>query len=222
MTKIKIKCKPNTKDNKLKLIETLSKKDIEISRIITTNNGFAVLTINEHHADSIFHNDTKTELDAHGFTAYMPPELKVKKCVIIPRVDDIIYEKHIVDIGEELQKQNTWIGEDLIDVYKFPRSPTVKLTFSQTLTAQKCTEKGLKAFNISIPSYEIKHETYIPIKCCMRCYALEEHYITECPLPKEYKICSRCSNVGHVWHQCQDLSEKCINCGGDHNALAMI
>ena len=55
----------------------------------------------------------------------------------------------------------------------------------------------------------------------MRCYALEEHYITECPLPKEYKICSRCSNVGHVWHQCQDLSEKCINCGGDHNALAM-
>ena len=79
MTKIKIKCKPNTKDNKLKLIEILSKKDIEISRIIKTSDDFAVLTINEHHADSIFHNDTKTELDAHGFNAYMPPELKVKK-----------------------------------------------------------------------------------------------------------------------------------------------
>ena len=79
MTRIKIKCKPNTKDNKLKLIETLSKKDIEISRIITTNDGFAVLTKNEHHADSIFSNYTKTALDAHGFNAYMPPELKVKK-----------------------------------------------------------------------------------------------------------------------------------------------
>ena len=34
-------------------------------------------------------------------------------------------------------------------------------------------------------------------------------------------VCSRRSNVGHVWHQSNEIPEKCLNCGGDHNALAM-
>ncbi len=59
----------------------------------------------------------------------------------------------------ELQKQNPWIGEEIVDIYKFPKSPTLKITFSQTTLALKCTEKGLKAFNISIPPNEIKQET---------------------------------------------------------------
>ena len=130
MARMKIKCKPNNREQKRNLIETLSTREIEVSRIITINDGFAVLTINEHHADSIFQSEVMRELEAQGSTPYMPPELKVKKSVTIPRVDAIIYERHIVDIGDEIQKQNSWINNDLIDVYKFPNSPTVKLTFA--------------------------------------------------------------------------------------------
>ncbi|RUM28021.1 MAG: hypothetical protein DSY42_09145 [Aquifex sp.] len=151
----------------------------------------------------------------------MPPELKVKKSVILPRVDDIIYEKHIIDIGEELQKQNPWIGEEIVDIYKFPKSPTLKITFSQTTLALKCTEKGIKAFSISVPPHEIKQETYVPIKCCMKCYSLETHFTSECPMPREYKICSECSEEGHVWHQCQNTTKKCLNCNEDHSSMAM-
>ena len=184
-----MKCRQKTKEQKLKLCT----RGIEINRVFSTNDGFVVLTLNEHHANLIFQSDIKNELEANHFTAVMPPELMVKKSIIIPRVDDLIYERHIVDIGEELQRQNTWIGEELVDVYKFPKSPTLKLTLSQTRLAQKCTEVGLKAFNISIPPHEKKQETYIPIKCCMRCYLLEDHYTNECPNPSEYKICSKCS-----------------------------
>ena len=222
MSRIKIKCRLNTKDQKLKLTEILCKNDIEIRRIFTSHDGFAVLTVSEQHADNIFQANIKNELEAHGFNAFMPPELKARKSVIIPRTDDIIYENDILDIGEELLKQNTWIGEeDLIAVYKFLKTPTIKLTFTQTILAKKCTEIGLKAFRIRIPGHEIKLETYIPIKCCMRCYTLEHHFTNECQKSRDFKVCSECSNEGHVWHHCQESYMKCINCGENHNTMAM-
>ncbi len=151
----------------------------------------------------------------------MPPDLKAKKCVIILRADDVIYDRDTADIGEEIVRQNTWIGEELENVYKFPNPPTIKFTFTQTFLANKCTETGLKTLNISIPANEIKLETYILIKCCMRCYSLESHYTNECPKLKGFKICSECSSEGHVWHQCKETFKTCINCGDEQSTMAM-
>ena len=222
MARIKIKCRPPSRDKKLKLIEILSIKDIEISRVITTNDGYVVLTTNEEHADSIFNPLIKTELTNNGLTPVIPPELKAKKSVIIPRVDDVIYERDTLETGEELAKVNQWIDiEDIESVFKFPNSPTIKITFTQTAKAKKCTEAGLKAFKISIPGYEIKTETYIPVKCCMKCYQLESHFTNECPKDRDYKICSECSTIGHQWHQCKAVTKTCINCGEGHSTMAM-
>ncbi len=222
MAKIKIKCRQNNREQKLKLLEILCTRDIEVSGFIPTYDGFVVLPINEHHADSIFNAEVKEQLEAHGFRPSLPPELKVKKSIILTRVEDIIYEKHILDIGEEIVKHNTWLDENSItDVYKFPNSPTIKITFTQTNLAQKCIGSGLKAFGISIPPHMIKQETYIPVKCCMRCYTLEHHFTSECPKQKEYKICSECSQEGHVWHQCESDVKKCLNCGEPHSTMAM-
>ncbi len=99
-----------------------------------------------------------------------------------------------------------------------------KLPYHQTTLAKKkkkCTEIGLKAFGINVSHHEIKLETYIPIKCCMRCYALEDHFTNECPKTREYKVCSECSTEGHVWHQYLETYKKCLNCGGNHSTLAM-
>ncbi len=112
-------------------------------------------------------------------------------------MDDVIYERSLDDVGEEITKINSWIRDELESVFKFPKSNTIKLTFTQTQLAKKCTEVGLKAFNIIIPSHEIKLETYIPIKCCMKCYALD-HFTSECRNSSDFKICSECSNDGHV------------------------
>ncbi len=118
--------------------------------------------------------------------------------------------------------KNDWIKiRDIENIYKFPNSPTIKITFYLPLLAQKCTEKGLKAFKISIPGNEIKLETYIPIKCCMRCYTLEQHYTNECQKSREYKLCSECGTEGHLWHQCVETNKRCVNCGGDNSALQM-
>ncbi len=152
----------------------------------------------------------------------MPPQLRVKRSIIIPRSDEVIYEKNTEAIREEILRQNYWIWEENdIEIYKFPRTSTIKITFTQTILAEKCLHTGVKAFSISIPSHQIKPETYVPVKCCMKCYALEQHFTNKCPKPKEFKVCSECSQQGHVCHQWENATKKCLNCDEEHSSLAM-
>ncbi len=135
-----MKCKPNNKDKKLKLVEILGMKDIGISKVFIANDCFAILTVNKEHADDIFKTKTKQELASHNFTPIKPHNLRAIKSVIIPRVDDVMCDESAVHIAEEISSKNTWLGEELEGVYKFPNSPTIKLTFSQTILAKRCTE----------------------------------------------------------------------------------
>ncbi len=82
MTRVKFKCK-NSEDKAktTKLLEILCTKQIQVTKIFTTPDGFAILLFNEEHADKISSRDLKTELDNNGFTALLPPELKKQeKC----------------------------------------------------------------------------------------------------------------------------------------------
>lgn len=106
MTRIKIRGRPNGRARKNKLLEILSKRDTEVSRILYANDRFIVLTYNEHFADCIFIAETKQELSTHDFTPVMPPELKGNKSVIIPRVDDIVYENSTADTSDEIFRRD--------------------------------------------------------------------------------------------------------------------
>lgn len=150
----------------------------------------------------------------------MPPDLKVKKSIIITRVDEHIYERG-EEIIDELFIHIAWIGDEIQSVYKFPNSPTLKVTFTQAAYAKLCTERGLRAFGLSIPHSDIKQETFIPIRTCMRCYTLEDHNTKDCPQGRDFKIYSDCSKEGHLWYQCTESYKKCINCSGNHSTMAM-
>ncbi len=114
MSRVKIKSRgPIDRDRKLKLIEILSINEIHVTRIFTANDGFAVLPLSEKYGDKIFTKDIKSLLEQEGFNPLMPPELRVKKSVILTRIDDIIYEKGTEEIKEELVRKNSWIGMKL-------------------------------------------------------------------------------------------------------------
>ncbi len=124
----------------------------------------------------------------------------------------MIYDWGEAEIKDELIQKNNWIQEDLDSIFKFPNSSTIKITFSQTALAKKCTEKGLRAFNISIPLHEIKQETVIPINCCTRGYILAEHAARDCPKDTNYKLCSEWITEGHLWYDCREKTKKRFNC----------
>jgi len=221
MARVKIKYKSPDRESKLKLLEILCKNQIHVTKIISTIDGFVVLTLNDDEADTIFAEKTKEELDRKGFSPMQPPELRAKKSVLIFNVDDIILDNTTEEIKDELLTSNPWITCSIENIYKFPRSPIMKVTFSQTSISSKCTESGILIFNLSIPKHDIKQETFIPILTCMKCYLMEDHITKNCTRERDYKICSECSEEGHTWRDCKSATKKCINCHGNHSTLAM-
>ena len=110
---------------------------------------------------------------------------------------------------------------EILKISSFPNSNTIKITFSQSITAKKCTERGFLVFNMTVSNYDIKQELYIPVRCCMKCFTLEDHATRDCKKGSEYKLCSECAQESHVWHQCKEQNKRCVNCNENQSTMAM-
>lgn len=155
-----------------------------------------------------------------NFTPVMPPQLKANRSVLIFKVENHIFKNSEEDIKEEILKHNEWV-EEISQVYKFPNTNTLKISFTESNKATKAQEYGIKLFFMKIANYNIVQDTYVNITTCMKCYAIEEHTTRQCPKEASYKICSCCSATDHTWTECKAGVKSCINCGGDHVTVAM-
>ena len=121
-------------------MEILCSNEVHVTRVFPAKDGFTVIALNEDHGDKIFSRAVKSILE-EGYNPLMPAELKVKKSVILTRVDEVIYEKDIDEIAEELMAKNSWIEDELDLAYKFPNSNTIKLTFKQASLAKNAQKQ---------------------------------------------------------------------------------
>lgn len=221
MARVKIKT-ANSKDprRKSKLLEILSTNNIYVTRIITVNDGFVVLTDSDSDMDRIFNNKTDKELKEKDFQPQIPPQLKANRSIKAFRVDSYIYNHTEDAIIQELTEKNEWVG-NITQLYKFPNSNILKITFDESSKALKAQETGLLLFSMRIPRYDIEQDKFHNILTCFRCYAIEDHSVNQCPKDKDYKICSECGIVGHIWRECKAEEKFCINCKGQHGAMQM-
>ena len=220
MARVKIKHLEKTREKKSALLNILSQHGIYATNVIPTNDGFVVLNSNDDEMDKIFTDACMKELDAGGFTPILPPEMKAKRTVLLFNVDEEIMKQTTDEIEGEIYRCNAWAPDSIHTIFKFPRNPILKITYKQTAPANKSKDQGILMFSMRIPPHQIKAEEYIPIKTCMRCYKIEQHFTNQCPEPKEYKLCSQCGETGHLWSSCTSSTKKCILCTGDHMSLA--
>ena len=220
MPRVKIKHSLPNNQTKLQLLRTLSENLIYATRIITSQDGFIVLTRSDEDVDQIFQSKTSEQLHENGFQPILPPELRAKRTVLVFSTDENIMKNKEEHIAEEFLAENPWMSSGIDNIYKIPRTKIMKITFKDTVAPKKATEIGILGFNMCIAPHTIKIEQYIPILTCLRCYALENHPTSKCPLPKETKICSECSSEEHYWRDCKSTHKKCINCLGNHRTLA--
>ncbi|KAK3875116.1 hypothetical protein Pcinc_019995 [Petrolisthes cinctipes] len=101
------------------------------------DDGFVVLTKDDHDADLLFHGAAKNDLLNNDFNTIMPPEIRAKKTVLLFNVDDYVYKNNEEQIKEEIRGLNSWARDEIKEVYKFPNSNTLKITFGQTLLQTK-------------------------------------------------------------------------------------
>lgn len=226
MGRIKIKHNLDPGDNriKLKLLELLAPTKVNVCKLTTTNDGsLLVVTATEADADRLLDNKTVKTLNDAGFDPILPPELRAKRTVICHRVDEIIFDNSTQDIAEEIEEKQTWAK--VIKTFKFPSNNrhncTLKVEFADADMASKAALDGLRMFNMSIASHQIAKETYVQLTTCMKCYAIEEHTTSSCPLPVEHRRCSECASSDHTWRECKSSNKKCLNCQGGHRTLAM-
>lgn len=71
-----------------------------VTRIITTNDGFVILTQDDEELDMLFNNTTDKELIRKNFTPIMPPQLKANRSILIFRVDNYIFMNSEENIKE--------------------------------------------------------------------------------------------------------------------------
>ena len=147
--------------------------------------------------------------------------LRVKKNVVLTRVDDAIYELGQEDITEELKLKNNWISDELDSLYKLPNSNTLKITFTNTQLTKKfhrarhmclchkCSTPWNKAGNL-----RSSHMLY-------KLLPVEHHNSRECPKERHYKRSSECSKEGNLWYEFRRRTNKCTNCIEKHSSLAM-
>lgn len=222
MARIKIKHpRPRLKTTKADLLSILGQRNIYVVKVFDTDDGYGILTKDDYDADQVFQKNTLKDLHNFNFTPIVPPEIKTKKTVILFNVDEFVYENDAESIKEEIENKNSWATGEVAEVYRFPNSRTLKVTFTQTQTAIKATNSGLVLFNVSITPAQVKQEEYIPIMTCTRCYQVEDHTTNNCPKDANFKICSECGEEGHIWKECRSKEKRCINCGEAHRTLAM-
>ena len=223
MAKVKIKFKhKNDPRHRLGLLEIMARNQIYATRILSISDGYLVITRTDEDLDRLLSKDILAQLTKMDYTPITPPELKAKRTIILSRLDEFIYSNSEDTLINEIEDKNTWIDQnEITDIYKFPKSNTIKITFMQSNTAKQATEKGLLMCSMSVPTDQIKVETYIHITTCMKCYQLQDHFTSQCKKPADYQICSECGEQGHSWRNCTNTTKRCINCGDDHRTLAM-
>ncbi len=192
---------------------------IKVTRLIPASDAVVVLTPTDKDADAIFQDGMPARLSGDGFTPLLPPELRAQRTVICSGLDELICEHTAEEIAAEVESQHDWAAVE--GVFKFPRSPTVKITFTRADMATKALTEGLHLFCIHVPGHQLRQETYTPLLTCNRCNAVEEHHTRSCPHPADYVRCSECGSRDHTFRNCSATTKSCLNCGGDHSARAM-
>jgi len=218
MHKITIKCSAETAPTKVELLERLRPFNIRISGIQLRGKVFHVSYDDGQDLDNLFSDDCIAKLEELQCSPVLPPALRSSRTVILFRVDDLIYDNSTETIREEIQRANRNLRVD--DIYKFENSRTVKITFTSQRMAIECSENGLNAFYLHVAPANITRDRHVDVSVCFRCFKMDDHISDNCPMDKNFLVCSLCSVVGHSYRNCTSTVRKCLNCEGNHSALA--
>ena len=221
MSKVRIKFASAGPNTKVKILNIFNNFKIQCSKLAPGRNQaseFVAHCNSDRDADIIFGNDCTIALSAIDCSAIMPMKLKVKMSVLLKKLDDHIYDHTADEVKHEINCSNQ--NYEVVEVYKFPNSKTMKITFLNNCMAENCIVNGIKLFMLHISPQDIKREEYYEVKTCYKCFSLDSHFTHECQKEANDIICSKCAETGHSFRTCSSTQKKCINCQLSHPTLS--
>ena len=217
---VKVKKLPNSTATKNDILSILRELQVNASHIkVTRSSDFLICCNSSKDVDVIFSEESgKLLLNKKCQTVLLPVQ-KANRTIFLKNFDESIYEKTDQEIIAEVKNRNNMTA---VEVYKFPNKKFMKITLESLEQVKQALDKGILLFFVSIPAHSISVENFIDLQVCFKCYAIENHTTTSCPKDNDYKVCSLCASTNHTFRNCnQPNVRKCINCDGQHGALAM-
>ena len=194
------------------LIQCVCGAEALVNKIIEMKDAFVLITDNKN-MDRLLTQEAKQQFALEGLEVQNPPEYEAAHTVLLRRVDSMIHAMSVEEIV-------TYIDQSLNvkKVVKIPNSDhLLKIVFATSAVADRVVQEGLQ---IKFQRFENKNieEMFVPVVPCYRCYSYG-HLKKYCPKPVEYKVCSNCAALDHVYTDCHAQTYKCINCNDSHRTL---
>lgn len=204
---------------RIKILGACSGNGIKVTRLLEVDEGYLMHCVSVEDLDNLFDNKVQATLTSIGVKCILPAELRAKRSVIVRRLDISIYERSEAELLAEIVSKNSWA--EVVEIYKFPNSKTMKIQFISSAVAQRCLSNGLSLFYLHISGSDMTADQVVPILTCYKCYSLEDHITSKCPKQESFMVCSVCASNEHTWRDCKTSIKRCVNCYGNHNSLSM-
>ena len=197
---------------------------VKIIKTYNVRNFLQLICLDHCEAEKLFSENVSRAISNSGGEIILPNELKAGRSVILHRLDKIILENNIDQIKNELLKSNPMFT--FHELIKIGKSDKMKIVFASSNEAEKCCKSGLFMFHLHVPTFNIELDKFVKLETCFHCYAVEKHSTSDCPTKlsnASFIVCSKCAVHGHDFKSCdvQSRDFKCLNCDGNHNAMAM-
>ena len=220
-SRIRLKCESSSLSVKLKILQIFNNFSIKCSNVIPNgrnNTEFFALCNSDAEADKIFDVNCCLALRAIKCSPIMPMKLKAKRSVLLKHIDSYIYDHSVDEIKFQVTENNDSL--DVVEVYKFPNSKIVKITFTNYEMAEKCLKDGVKLFLLYLPPSNVYQDEFVEVKTCYKCFKLNDHLTYECPEDSNFLVCSKCATLGHSFKECSADYKRCLNCNQPHPSLS--
>ena len=219
MNKIKLLTNGNPQQSQKLIKEILYNNDVMLSRTYINANKLFALCNSARDVDNLFKKPCLEALKKVNCTPILPPDIKAKRSIILKNCDEDILLSTPQEITSEIEKLNR---VTIDDIFKFTSNKSMKITLDSQSSAERLLKEGIKMFYISHSANNIFPEIFIELEICYKCFKIEDHSTANCPEPKEYKRCSVCSSVDHIFKECPNPENlTCIHCSGYHSSLAL-
>ena len=135
-------------NSKEQLLEILAHHHVFIIDIKDTRDGFVVLPTIDIETDAIFQGKCLQALKDQKFIPVLPFQLKADRSILLFRLNNHIYDNSEEDITNEIYKNNRFTDGLIENIYKFPHSKTIRVTFNSSAIAIKAKNQGLLVFHM--------------------------------------------------------------------------
>ena len=201
--------------------------DLVTIEIYSIREGAILVIDNIEHIYDLLSDEAQAILHRYKLKAIQPEWMSPLRTLFASKVPLVITEdRDAASVARELHRCNPNLKLEYLNIIRGRQEvrgretrDTLKMTFVTAEMADRASQDGIKLFNYNIRPEGLEKEIYMKIDQCFKCFSFD-HTSSLCQRPA--CKCSICGGEHHYRKCPRKDSPRCINCSGNHPAVANV